>query len=378
MDMNKRMIVLIALVVAVFAVPASAETLEVRGDVVDLDPYDAQTADLVWNATNFGAFWYDLDDNLMTEELTITAGTLSMWDRTIDEDCLIYQTSPVYQQYEVNMNEGLTVDDDTGYYLEGWMAERYVAINGKADTLCELLVEFEDDDNKTLILGENWSLGGGFSLVVSDIDLEGTKIRFYLRKDGLELDNKTVSVGEVYTYTAEIGGEENIPVFSCYVNAIIKETNITQVKYVFLIDDDVLEIDTGDEFGIMEATASSNYINLSNKEDTVDLGAGNTEHIMGNMYFRTADNDDAGEDHRLRFYPFVEYTEPGTYEIRAAVLELAIGATTSPLYMWDATNFAAFWYDLDEDLRTESLWIEAGSLSHTQRTISYSANHRGE
>ncbi|MEA1865632.1 MAG: hypothetical protein U9N46_10690 [Euryarchaeota archaeon] len=62
--MNKRMIILIALVVAVFAVPASAETLEVRGNVVNL--YGAQPYDLVWNATNFAAFWYDLDDDLMT------------------------------------------------------------------------------------------------------------------------------------------------------------------------------------------------------------------------------------------------------------------------------------------------------------------------
>ncbi|MCD6145150.1 MAG: hypothetical protein J7J03_01945, partial [Methanosarcinales archaeon] len=36
--MNKRMIVLIALVVAVSAVPASAETLEVRGVITELGP----------------------------------------------------------------------------------------------------------------------------------------------------------------------------------------------------------------------------------------------------------------------------------------------------------------------------------------------------
>ena len=356
--MNKRMIVLIALVVAVVAVPASAETLEVRGNVVDLDPGGAQP-DLVWNAANFGAFWYDLDDNLMTEELTITAGTLSMWDRTIDEECLIYQTSPVYQQYEVNRNEGLTVDGDTGYYLEGWMAERYVAINGKADTLCKLLVEFEDDDNETLVEYKPWNMTGGFALD-AQIGLEGTNVSLVLSKNGSELDSEVVSAGEVYTYTTNIGGESDVPVFSCYVDAIYRVNNTTQVKYVFLIDDDVLEIETGDEFGIMEATASNNYINLSNKEDTVDLGAGNTEHIMGNMYFRTADNDGTGEDYRLRFYPFVEYTEPGTYKIRGNVVNL-VGA--QPDLVWNAANFGAFWYDLDDDLMTESFRIEANSLN---------------
>ncbi len=148
--MNKRMIVLIALVVAVFAVPASAETLEVRGNVVNL--YGANP-EIVWNVINFGAFWYNLDDDLMTEELKIVAGTLDgRWDRTIDEDCLIYQTSPVYQQYEVCANEGLTVDGNTGYYLEGWIGEEYVAIGNNADKLVKLLVEFGDDDKKTRAL----------------------------------------------------------------------------------------------------------------------------------------------------------------------------------------------------------------------------------
>ncbi|MEA1865631.1 MAG: S-layer protein domain-containing protein, partial [Euryarchaeota archaeon] len=102
------------------------------------------------------------------------AGTLNgRWDRTIDEDCLIYQTFPVYQQYEICANEGLTVDGNTGYYLEGWIGEEYVAIGNNADKLVKLLVEFEDDDRKTLSTGESWDLGGGFTLTAKEIDLEG-------------------------------------------------------------------------------------------------------------------------------------------------------------------------------------------------------------
>ena len=86
----------------------TVDTVEVRGSVVNID--GAQTTDLVWNAHNFGAFWYDLNDNLMTEVLTISANALSApGDLTVDKDMLLYTTTPVYMQYELYKKEGLVV-----------------------------------------------------------------------------------------------------------------------------------------------------------------------------------------------------------------------------------------------------------------------------
>ena len=351
--MNKQMIVMIALVACMFAMPASAETVEVRGEVVNLA--GAQAADLVWNAYNFGAFWYDLDDDLMTETLTIAANTLSPMDRTIDANCLIYQTTPVYQEYEVHGCEGLTIEGDAGYYVEGWIGELYVAINGRADKLCEPLVEFGGDDMKTLAAGEDWELGGGFTLTAKQI-IDGDTAELSLSKDGSELDSKTVSSGEVYTYTADMAGESDVPVFSCYVDAVFKGfyRNIVQIKYAFLIDDDVLDIDIGNQYGVMEVTtASSSQVTLGNY-NPVDLDLDSTKEIMENMYFEVADDD------CIRFYPFVECDETETCEIRGTVLNLV--GTQSADITWDAHNFSAFWYDLDGDRSTEMLTIAANTL----------------
>ncbi|MEA3323819.1 MAG: S-layer protein domain-containing protein, partial [Euryarchaeota archaeon] len=359
--MNRRMIVMIVLVAVVSLMPASAETLEVRGTIVELDGANPTLGyDRVWNYSSFAGFWCDLDDGLATETLTITATddwdnpTLNFDcdDRTLDEGTLRYQTQPVFHEYELHENEadpdrttatamentyldgriGLCVESDNsggdcGYFIEGWMGEEYVAIDNNADKLCKRLVEFEDDDMKTLTSGEEWGLGGGFVLVANLIDLEGEKVWFSLKKNGRELDSEVVSIGEgtvqqdhVYTYTADIGNEEDVPVFSCYVDAMFGEndTNATQLMYVFLIDDDVLEIDVSDTYGAMEVqTASSGNIVLTNDETTIDLDTGNIEHIMGNMYLKTADDDNA-----IRFYPRVEYTEPGTYEVRGTIEEL--------------------------------------------------------
>jgi S-layer protein (TIGR01567 family) len=400
------MIVMIALVAVVSLMPASAETLEVRGTVVELDVINPTLGyDLTWDYRTFAGFWYDMDGGLATETLTITATndwgnpTLTFpSDRTLDEGTLVYQTQPAFHEYELHENEadpdrttattmentylcgriGLCVESDNaggdcGYFIEGWMAEEYVAIDNNADKLCKLLVEFEDDDKKTLATGEEWDIGGGFALVANQIDLEGDKVWFSLKKNGKEIDNEVVSIGEgtarqdrVYTYTADIGNEEDIPVFSCYVDAVFrgKDANVVQVKYVFLIDDGVLEIGIGGWYGIMEVmTASSSQVVLEN-HNPIDLDLDSTEEIMGNMYFRVADDDTA-----IRFHPFVEYTETRVYEIRGMVQNLV--GTQSTDITWNAYNFAAFWYGLDDDLATETLTVAASTLigPDTDRTI---------
>jgi S-layer protein (TIGR01567 family) len=263
---------------------------------------------IVWNASNFAAFWYDIDSDASTETLEIAPGTLSGLNRTIGEGNLSYATHPVYREYVLCENEeGLTVDGREGYLIAGWAGRQCVAINGRADKLCELLVELGDTDKKTLATGEAWYPGGGFALTARQIDLNGTKVWFSLYKDGKELDSEIVSSGGVYTYTPDIGGEDEVPVFACYVDAIFRgtDTNLVQVKYVFLIDDDMLEIDTGDRFGCMEVVAAgADEVVLENNE-TINLGAGTVEQIMEDMYFKIADDSD------LRFYPFVERTISG-------------------------------------------------------------------
>jgi len=366
--MNKKIILpFVAILVLAVAMVGTAsadevttvDTVEIRGTVHNESTSPIQS----WNATNFAAFWYDIDEDLRSETLVIE----DMTNRVINDSGLVYTTIPQEQEYEicakydgVNDTKGaVEIEDDDSYMIEGWMAEEYVAVNGKADVLSKLLVEFEGDDKKTLATGEAWDLGSGFTLTAQQIDLEGDKVWFSLDKDGNELDSEVIDSSSgashqqrTYTYTEDVGSEDDVPIFHCYVDAVFRGTdsNIVQVTYVFLIDNDVLEIDSDDTFGIMEVIGTSGSIVLKN-EDELELDYDSTEHIMGDMYFRVADNS---EEAVLRFYPFVEKTEPGEYEIRGTVHN----ESTSPIQSWDATNFAAFWYDIDEDLRSETLVIE--------------------
>jgi hypothetical protein len=280
--MNKKIIVPLALVaLMVLAMVGAASAASADEEVTTLGSVEIEDVDLdkpglqsgfQWDYSSFAGFWYDLDDDLQTEHLTILqtppAGEAPLEykvagaTREIAEGGLIYTTHPVFQEYELHQDiepspprgqtdmeadydaffergigsTGLCVESDNaggdcGYFIEGWMAEEYIAIDGNADELCKLLVEFEDDDKKTLSTGEEWDLGGGFSLTANQIDLEGDKVWFSLKKDGREIDNEVASTGgvraqeRVYTYTADLAQEDDIPVFSCYVDAVFRGTD---------------------------------------------------------------------------------------------------------------------------------------------------------
>ena len=387
-------------------VAAVAGALEFSGEVVQLT--GAQTTDIVWDENNFGGFCYDINGDVGTETLTIAAGTLTGpdVDRTIETDALTYTTHPIWREYELHKNLGLTVESDhyggdAGYWIEFWMGERYVAIDGKSNKLAKPLVEFNDTDTKTLATGEEWDLGGGFSLVANQVDLEGDKVWFTLKKNGIELDDEVIDTGDadlqdrVYTYIADLAGEDEIPIFSCYVSEVFRGTdsNIVQVQYVFLINNDILQISTGEYYGNMEVVSTTpSQIVLENWK-SIYLYYG--RQIMGDLSFKTISNTSA-----IEFYPHLirnelpvlsgggdefgswdcgesiwnsTHTPTATDEFSGEVAELT-GAQTADI-VWDKDNFGGFCYDIGGSVGTEMLTIAAGTLTgpNTDRTIDVGA-----
>ena len=287
-------------------------TYEVRGAVArpDVDPNGAE---IVWNASDFAALWYDFDSDASTETLAIE----SLNGRVIEDDMLTYTTHPVYQQYAINKAySDVTIDGATGYNATGWIAGKYVAADGRADTLHRLLVEFKGDDKKTLPTGEQWNLGAGFTLTAQQIDLGGSKVWLSFARDGVEIAKDVIDTSHAsgssnqnrtfVAYLEDADGEEEIAVFHCYVDAVFRgtDTNIVQVTHVFLIDNFVTKISNSDIYGAMEVIrADSDKIVLANRVIPTVLEPGSRQRVMGNIYLRTADDET-----EIRFYPAAEYT----------------------------------------------------------------------
>jgi S-layer protein (TIGR01567 family) len=150
------------------------------------------------------------------------------------------------------------------------------------------------------------------------------------------------------------------------------ETSNISIDGIFQISDDYINVEEGDEFGLMEIVGvNSDEITMVNSND-VSLKKGKTFNLMGKINIEVGNCDD------LRFALAVDTSEPGTYELRGTV-------TQDEKYTWTPLNFEGLLYDMDSGECTETLkldnregrTIRSGFLSYTTSPINMSFEYSG-
>jgi len=378
----------LTLLLAMPATAANVTKVEIHGVVFDQGSSTYNTT-LQWDAQNFTGFWYASGSHKSSETIKIVnqgASSLTASSRVIQQENLQYNTSRTDQKYKVFSEKGIKVENGLeyssntftktttgGYYARlGWFGDLYVAINGKANKLAKLIKEQDKLEKQTLKLGTSWSLGEGYNLTVDALDTQVSPRQAWLSfsKDGKILDNKVVKEGEVYTYVVKsLNGESDVPVFVTYVESIFTGAEGTatfvQLRYTWLISQNVLEIKAGDKFGVFEVKeANENYVLLHNKDKTINLDQNTVQTLYGDLKFKVADSSTA-----LRFYPILEKTKPGKYEVRGGIYDNTRSSYRS--LVWDAQRFPGFWYALGAGKSSENLAVDQSysSLTNTSRTI---------
>lgn len=173
----------------------------------------------------------------------------------------------------------------------------------------------------------------GYNLTVEALDTTASPRQAWLSlsKDGKVLDNKVVKQNETYTYIEKnLKDESDVPTFVTYVEGIFTGAEgmsaFVQLKYTWLISQNVLEVKVGDKFGIFEVKeANENYLLLYNKDKQIDLSQNTVQPLYGDLKFKVADKDTA-----LRFYPFVEQTIPAAAKVELKAASATATATTAP------------------------------------------------
>ncbi|WP_445474120.1 S-layer protein domain-containing protein [Methanococcoides methylutens] len=308
-----------------------------------------QSLDYTWNALSYSGFYYDLESGLGSETMTIHLDSDS--DRNIGEGDLEYVTTPIDTDFE---RSGWG-----SYQIIGFMAERYFA--GYTDDtdnditfddismmsrgqLSKVLMD--EDDKHSVFAGAGLVLEDGYVLNIVEVDINGDRVFVILSKDGSQVDETVLSSGSTYTYETDLGDVDDVPIIAVYFEEIFSgiETNAIFIEGIFQISDEYIEVESGDDFGAMEVKSiGSTQITMEN-EDSIDLDEGDVVDIMGKLKFIVADDD------TLRFAPFVDMSEPGTYEIRGTIAE-------NEGLEWTPLNFEGFYYNIDEGVGTESLSV---------------------
>ncbi|AKB46205.1 hypothetical protein MSKOL_0428 [Methanosarcina sp. Kolksee] len=336
------------MLLTVFASAASAaDSVEIRGPVFNGSNIDDIVGDGVTiDATQFAAFYYDIDDNVTTETLSIK-NVSGNSGNVIGEGGIVYSTTIQQVDYEYE-KPSLGWDN---YSLLGFFADKYIPLkSNSADKLAKLVLD--SDDKYTVRTGETLDLGQGYSLQAKQVDVDGEKVWLEFDKDGEYVDDEIIDVGTGdSTWDVElddIQDEDDVVVLKVHVNQVFQGAvdSIAQIEGIWLIDyANAIKIESDDEFGdLNDVSINGDTLNITN-EDTFTLTRDSINELAEGLSFKVADTP----SNVLRFYLAKEITEPGTYEVR--------GSVASGEASWDASNFAGFYYDLNDNVETESLSV---------------------
>jgi S-layer protein (TIGR01567 family) len=335
------------LILGFLCVGASAQASDSTGNRI----WDANSQGLnyTWTPQTYSGFYYDLNTGEGSESMTVQ---LSSGSRTISDRDLQYETKPIQTNFE-HKKWG-------SYQVIGFQAERYFAgytanssfANDDVSVISDgqlSKVLTDTDDKKSLYTGSSLILEEGYSLNIAEVDINGDKVWVQLEKDGKIIDNAFLSSNSDYVYETDLGNAEKVPIIAVHFAQIFsgRETNAVFVDGIFQISDEYLKVGNGDDFGKMEVSSiSSSGIKMRNP-DSVSLSRGDTINVMGKLSFIVADASE------LRFAPIVETSEPGKYELRGTVHDEKFDTLK-----WTPFNFEGFYYNIDENVSTESLSIK--------------------
>jgi S-layer protein (TIGR01567 family) len=322
-------------------------------------PYEFMAAVNTTSANNWFTFelnshdnpsllYFDLDDKVGEEYLNVYSGNgTDEDDLTIGEGNLTYTTA-------------LWADPDTpaDLYVAWLGAKFFVVDNGSGDwIISEKLVDEDDDDDHLLRVGESLSLPEGFALSALEIDVDGGEAWISLTKDGEEIDNEVVQEGHNFVYEEDLGASDDTVVMNFTVETVFAgmNTNLVKVNDIDLISMDTVEVENNDEDLIddYKVRTAENSISIESIED-VSLSEDGVVDIFGDR-FSVRVNEDGDYGALIKII-----TEPGTYELMAAV-----NATSADNWftfeLSSSANPSLLYFDLDDKVGEEYLNAYSGN-----------------
>ncbi|ETA69401.1 Protein of unknown function (DUF1608),'ATP-binding protein, KAP family' [Methanolobus tindarius DSM 2278] len=248
-------------------------------DIIGLD--DEKYIEI--NATNFTGF-------ISQEKLKIYGGSF-VDDRTIKKGGLVYET----QIEQMDFQSDAWKDTYSIMELFGYV---YVPLkNNTPNKLTKLLIN--SGDKYTLRLGSALELADGYELTAKQINVTGDRVWMELSKNGEFIEDKVIHVDEktdgTWIYDTDIADEVNVEVFRVNVTNLFQgqEDSLVVVEGIWLIDyENVLEIDIGDEFGVLKVDRIADSSIIMVNEESILLIRNSIQEIAEGMKFKVADSDD--------------------------------------------------------------------------------------
>ena len=373
----KHLLVALLVLLALVGTAAAADSVEIRSSIIEyagtptIPAYAATFPTGAGNysidATSWAGLYYDLDEDTKTEIIYLAKeATNKIYVR--------YETSPLFQAYDFNWGNNSS-GNAYGYAVIGFFAEPYVALGTKdvaapatpvapagvkANKIAKLIID--DDTKYTLKTGATLELGEGYSIIADQIDVDGNKVYLKLMKDNQELNSSIVNTngsthstagsGGDWVFDLTVLGEKNMQVMRVHVKDVFQgtESSLVEIDGLWMVDYlNAIEVKSDTDFGKFENKEAS-ASKLVYQTDDIALSADTSTDLGKGIFIQTEKAYDgaAGTD---KFYFYKTYTDAGVYEIRSNVITVTAAGTDT----FDYKKFAAFFYDIDENVWSENL-----------------------
>ncbi len=165
----------------------------------------------------------------------------------------------------------------------------------------ELFIEHGDVrfEKKTLVEGETWELGEGYSLTVKSIDASYNPrtAQLVLKKNDIELDDVWLKSPNGSAYI--MPGENGMPKLITYLDSVFVSatSDMIQLRYTWFVSDNITQIKEGDRLGLFNVPdVEADRMVLKNMEP-IELKSGSSVNLLGNLSFFVENSNE------LRFYP---------------------------------------------------------------------------
>jgi len=320
------------------------------------DESKGMSSTYLWTSQSFSGFYYNLNDNLGTEEIKITN-----IKRNIDKGNIVYKTSPIQVNFAYSgFGKYKVIGFLAGKYFAGYTGNSTIS-GGEKDVVGSGQLHkiiLDDDIKRTISVGSTITLREGYVLKAKEIDVGAGpgQIWMVLLKDGIEIDDDIISPGENYIYKKKVGSVDDLPIIAVHFDSVFRgrEVNAAFIKGVFQISENINNIRNGDRYGKMEiASYGKDKITMQN-EESVDLSPGNVIDLMGNIGIKII----VADSNTLRFALSVDIEGKTEIEARGTIYPL-VKEWTPMNFGLNAGNYnIGFYYDLDEDIGNENIKIE--------------------
>ena len=289
---------------------------DVRGRVAEV----VDGATYTWGPQEFSGFYYDIDDEIGSERLTLTI----TGDALEEPDGAVYETAA--------QKKGFGHEEWGQYYTIAFLGEEHFAAYEERGPLFEnsgdgnLLasgqlskVLMDEGEDKTLSTSTPLELADGYELTAPIIGGGNGAVYVQLKKDGMVIDSSFVKPSKenamvrdkTYVYTKRLGDGEEIVVIAVHFKNAFSGSgqNMVTVDGIWQISDVPTDVGVGTKFGMMTVDvvdANAKKIVMNNEGNRIIFRKNKDYLLTPYIGIRTADQDVISSDEPFGFLVYEE------------------------------------------------------------------------